>query len=307
METKKQSATLVVLAAGMGSRYGGLKQMDAFGPNGENIIDYSIYDAIQAGFDKVVFVIREAFREQFVEFFSGKFHDKIQVEFVAQELDKLPDGYSVPEHREKPWGTGHAVLVAKDVVSAPFAVINADDFYGRDAYFKIKEFFSAAEDHGPDYCVVGYYLRNTLSDHGTVNRGVCHVDDQLRLQSVDEIVKIGRNEAGIITYPGDGAGIYTLQEDSMVSMNIWGFLPSYFDYAEEAFCAFLDKRADEPKSELYIPAVVDGLIRGKTLDVHVLPSDSAWFGVTYKEDKPHVLRQINELIDQGIYPARLWE
>ncbi|MDX1476384.1 MAG: sugar phosphate nucleotidyltransferase [Saprospiraceae bacterium] len=306
MKTQGQALTLVVLAAGMGSRYGGLKQMDAFGPNGENIIDYSIYDAIQAGFDKVVFVIREAFRTEFTAFFSGKFDHLIDVAFVTQELDDLPEGYQVPAGREKPWGTGHAVLVAREAVETPFAVINADDFYGRDAYFQIRDFFRGDTQHGDDYCVVGYYLRNTLSDHGTVNRGVCHVDDAMRLQAVEEVVKIRRNDTGSIVYPGGNGREGTLSEDTIVSMNIWGFLPSYFDHADQAFRAFLDTRIEEPKSELYIPTIVDALIRNQVLNVHVLPSESSWFGVTYQEDKPFVLRQINRLIAEGVYPQKLW-
>ncbi|MDX1408501.1 MAG: nucleotidyltransferase, partial [Saprospiraceae bacterium] len=258
----------------------------------------------QAGFGKVVFVIREAFRAEFVEFFSGKFEHLIDIDFVAQELDDLPTGYHVPAGREKPWGTGHAVLVTQDAVNTPFAVINADDFYGRDAYFKIRDFFQGG-GHGADYCVVGYYLRNTLSDHGTVNRGVCRVDDTMHLQSVDEIVQISRNRTGVIVYPGNGGG--TLAEQTIVSMNIWGFLPSFYTHAEQAFRQFLDERIDEPKSELYIPTIVDGLIRNRVLNVHVLPSESSWFGVTYKEDKPHVLNQINALIAQGEYPANLWD
>ncbi len=297
--------TLVVLAAGMGSRYGGLKQMDSFGPNGENIIDYSIYDAILAGFGKVVFVIREKFREDFEAFFSGKFDHLIEVEYIAQELDMLPEGYTLPDTREKPWGTGHAVLVAKDVVSTPFAVINADDFYGREAYMRIREYFDRP-DMNEDYCVVGYYLKNTLSDHGNVNRGICYVDDASNLQKVEELINIERDENGVIGCMVDGEN-RVLQEDTVVSMNIWGFLPSYFDHAEEAFKLFLDERIHEPKSELYIPKVVDDLIIDKVLNVKVLQSDSSWFGVTYQDDKPHVSDQINKLIENGTYPENLWK
>ncbi|RLD21170.1 MAG: nucleotidyltransferase [Bacteroidetes bacterium] len=296
--------TLVVLAAGMGSRYGGLKQMDAFGPNGENIIDYSIYDAILAGFDKVVFVIREKFRTDFEAFFSGKFDHLIDVKYVAQELDMLPEGYALPATREKPWGTGHAVLVARELVDAPFAVINADDFYGREAYVRIREFFDRS-DMNDDYCVVGYYLKNTLSDHGSVNRGICYVDNAGNLQKVEELVNIGRDADGVIGCVAEGKD-RTLEEDTVVSMNIWGFLPSYFDHAEEAFKAFLDERIEEPKSELYIPKIVDDLIIANTLDVKVLQNDASWFGVTYQEDKPHVSDQINKLIADGTYPVDLW-
>jgi dTDP-glucose pyrophosphorylase len=294
--------TLVVLAAGMGSRYGGLKQMDAFGPHGENIIDYSIYDAILAGFGKVVFVIHREFEDEFRRFFSGKFEQRIEVDYVCQELDVLPDGYTVPEGREKPWGTGHAVWVVKDVVVGPFAVINADDYYGRDAYHKLSEFFSDSVNDNGDYCVVGYRLRNTLSDHGTVNRGVCHVDDKMYLEGVEEIVKIGRTEDGVIRYPDGG----TLTDETLVSMNIWGFLPSYFVHAETQLRAFLDAHAGTPTSELYIPSIVDQLISEDVLKVKVLPSGSSWFGVTYKEDKPFVMEQINQLIADGVYPENLW-
>ncbi len=299
-----EKPTLVVLAAGMGSRYGGLKQMDSFGPNGENIIDYSIYDAILAGFGKIVFVIREKFRADFESFFSGKFDHLIEVEYVAQELDLLPEGFSLPADREKPWGTGHAVLIARNLVRTPFAVINADDFYGRDAYMQIKEFFDRP-DAGHDYCVVGYYLKNTLSDHGAVNRGVCYVDDENNLQKVEELVNIARKSDGGIACEVDGE-IRILEEDTVVSMNIWGFLPSYFDFAEEAFKVFLTDRMHEPKSELYIPKVIDDLIDSKALNVRVLQSDSNWFGVTYQADKPHVSDQISKLIENGTYPSRLW-
>ena len=298
--------TLVVLAAGMGSRYGGLKQMDAFGPNGENLIDYSIYDAIQAGFKKVVFVIREAFREDFEEFFSGKFDHLVEVAYVAQELHMLPDGYELPADREKPWGTGHAVLVAKEAVDGPFAVINADDFYGRDAYQRLYEFFTRP-DANEDYCVVGYFLQNTLSDYGTVNRGVCFVDEASNLERVEEIIKIGRQADGVIRYPKEDGGEGVLTDDTIVSMNIWGFLPSYFDYAEAAFREFLDERIKEPKSELYIPAVIDKLIDDKSLAVRVIPNESSWFGVTYRDDKPFVTAQIDNLINSGVYPRDLWD
>jgi dTDP-glucose pyrophosphorylase len=302
--SKEVSPTLVVLAAGMGSRYGGLKQMDSFGPHGENIIDYSIYDAILAGFTKVVFVIREQFRADFVEFFGGKFDHLVEVEYVSQELGVLPDGYVAPPGREKPWGTGHAVLVTEHAVHTPFAVINADDFYGRDAYFKIASFFHD-DPAGRDYCVVGYYLRNTLSDHGTVNRGVCHVDENMTLEKVEEITKIARDKDGMIRYPFE-SGHGTLADDTMVSMNIWGFRPSYFAYAEAEFRKFLDNLTPGARQELYIPTIIDTLIRSKTLDVKVLPSDSEWFGVTYQEDKPFVSEQIQRLVDTEEYPSPLW-
>lgn len=295
-------ATLIVLAAGMGSRYGGLKQMDAFGPNGETIIDYSIYDAIQAGFTKVVFVIRESFRDAFEKAFKEKFGDKIEVAFVTQELDKLPDGMTCPEGREKPWGTGHAVYVAKDEIDGPFAVINADDYYGQDSYKVLMDFFNSGKQ---DYAVVAYSLVNTLSDHGTVNRGVCYADDAKNLQKVVECTKIEREADGVIRYP-DGDNKLELTEDTLVSMNMWAFHPSYFDYAHKGLVEFLKERAHEAKSEYYIPALVDDLIQNKVLDVNVLHTDSQWFGVTYQEDKPVVVEKLNALIADGAYPQNLW-
>ena len=296
---------LVVLAAGMGSRYGGLKQMDSFGPNGENIIDYSIYDAIRAGFGSVVFIIREQFRAEFEEFFSGKFDDVLDVHFVSQELDKLPSGYTVPDGRVKPWGTAHAVLMAKDVVDVPFGVINADDFYGRDAFYTLANALKAMQSTG-EYCVVGYYLKNTLSEHGTVNRGVCKADTNGYLIDVEEIRKIGREKDGTITYPGENGQGGTLAEDTLVSMNMWGFLPDYFDICERHFRQFLDDHAQTEGSEYYIPTLVDYLIEHNMKQVRVLSSTSHWFGVTYKEDKDAVMDKLNALIQSGEYPEKIW-
>ena len=297
---------LVVLAAGMGSRYGGLKQMDGFGPNGENIIDYSVYDAIRAGFGKVVFIVREHFINDFKEFFSGKFDDLIEVEYVTQELDKLPEGYTVPEGREKPWGTAHAVMMAAEVVHEPFVVINADDFYGRDSYERVAQYFAQLEESGDDeFAVVGYRLRNTLSDHGTVNRGVCYADADGFLEKVVECVKIARKDDGTITYPTDQGPAY-LEEETLVSMNMWGFLPSFFERTADSFRRFLDAHGHVLKSEFYIPSAIDEMINNRTMQVRVISSDSEWFGVTYKEDKPFVMARITELIKQGVYPADLW-
>lgn len=299
-------ASLLVLAAGMGSRYGGLKQMDAFGPNGETIIDYSIYDAIDAGFTKVVFVIRESFKEAFVGAFSKKFQDKIEVAFVTQELDKLPLGLQYPDTREKPWGTGHAVYVAKDEIDGPFAVINADDYYGQRAYKVLIDFFKKQMDEGKeDYAVVAYRLHNTLSDHGTVNRGVCYADDQGNLEKVVERTKIERHNDGIIRFPHNNHS-HELEENTLVSMNMWAFYPSYFEYAAEALNSFIKERSTEEKSEFYIPALVDELIQNDVLDVKVLDTDSQWFGVTYQEDKPIVIEKLNKLIESGAYPKELW-
>lgn len=294
--------TLLVLAAGMGSRYGGLKQMDEFGPGGESIIDYSIYDAIRAGFGKVVFVVRNEFLPAFKEKYQCKFGDKIEVVYVAQEVDMLPKGFALATDREKPWGTAHAVWVAKDVINEPFAVINADDFYGRDAFEKMADFL--ATDKSTDYCMVAYYLQNTLSQHGTVNRGVCSASDHY-LISVTECVKIGVDENGLISYPS-ADGQVVLSANALVSMNFWGFKPSYFNYAEEGFGEFLIENKDNPKAEYFIPLLIDKLISDGELRTKVLETDATWFGVTYPEDKPGVIEKLNKLIEQGEYPNKLW-
>lgn len=296
--------SLVVLAAGMGSRYGSLKQMDAFGPNGESILDYSIYDAIQAGFDKVIFVIRESFKDAFKDFFSGKFDDQIEVVYVTQELDKLPDGYICPDTREKPWGTGHAVMMAKDHIDDYFGVINADDFYGKEAYQTLAEFFNANENN--DFSLVAYKIKNTLSDHGTVNRGVCVVDDLDNLIRVDETLKISRKEHGGIAYPIDEDTDGSLDEETLVSMNLWGFNKTYMNESVASFSSFLDKNISIPRSEFYLSLVTDDLVADGKLNVKVLKSDAMWFGVTYKEDKPIVMDKINDLLQRGVYPKNLW-
>ena len=299
--------TLLVLAAGMGSRYGGLKQMDAFGPSGETIIDYSIYDAINAGFGKVVFIIRESFRSDFQAFFKGKFEDKIEIEYVAQDLHNLPDGYAVPEGREKPWGTGHAVWVAKDVINEPFAVINADDYYGQESYQTLVDFFNELpSDEKNIYALVGYYLKNNLSDHGTVNRGVCSSDNDGNLTTIVECTKIKRDDDNIVRYPISDDESAVIAEDALVSMNMFGFLPSYFEYCEASFKNFLDTQIDVPKSEFYIPTLLDELIKSNTIKVNVLSSVANWFGVTYKDDKPIVIEKLNKLIEEGVYPKKLW-
>lgn len=296
--------TLLVLAAGMGSRYGGLKQMDAFGPNGEAIIDYSIYDAIQAGFGKVVFIIREHFYDVFKEQFDNRIGDKIELEYVTQELNNLPDGLTYPKTREKPWGTAHAVQVAKDVIDGPFAVINADDFYGRDAYTTVAKYLT--EDTTDNYSIVGYYLKNTLSDHGHVNRGVCNADEDGNLISIKECTKIARNEDGTITYPSDEGTPVELQDNDLVSMNMMGFKPSYFEHCEQMLVDFIMERGHEEKSELYIPKILDTLIKKGVLNVNVLETNANWFGVTYPDDKPMVVDKLNALINKGEYPTNLW-
>lgn len=295
--------TLVILAAGMGSRYGKLKQMDAFGPNGETIIDYSIYDAIQAGFGKVVFVIRESFREEFERVFTKKFADKVDIAFVTQELNNIPEGYETHPERQKPWGTAHAVWVAHTEVDGPFAVINADDYYGQEAYSVLVDYFNQSTDE--NYAVVGYKLKNTLSDHGTVNRGVCYSDEDNNLTKVVECVAIKRKEDGSVTYP-DGEGESELDENALVSMNMWAFKPSYFDYFHDGFGQFLEEKGMILKSEYFIPIIIDDLINSGTLEVKVLETDSDWFGVTYIEDKPIVQEKLQALIDNGVYPKNLF-
>lgn len=296
--------TLLVLAAGMGSRYGGLKQMDAFGPNGETIIDYSIYDAINAGFTKIVFIIRESFKTEFSRQFSGKYGGKIKVEFVTQELSDTPVEINMHDDREKPWGTAHAVWVAHNVIEGPFVVINGDDYYGETAFKDIAGFFEMNDDS--EFGVMGYYLKNTLSDHGTVNRGVCYSDEAGNLTKVVECTKISRDNDGIIRYP-DGDVVKVLEEDTLVSMNLWAFTPLYFSATKKYFTEFLHERGNELKSEFYIPDVIDKMIKAKEVKVKILPTNSNWFGVTYQEDKPFVIKELNDLIAKGIYPEKLWK
>lgn len=300
--------TLVVLAAGMGSRYGSLKQMDGVGPNNEAIIDYSIYDALQAGFGKVVFVIRHQFEQEFKEVFSKEhFGGKIDVEFVFQELDYLPEGFSVPQGRVKPWGTCHAVMMAAPVVDGPFAVINADDFYGREAYMVLADYLRQVEGTQGNYSMVGYNLRNTLSDYGTVSRGECTVDDAQNLVSIVERTAIERKDSGVVIYK-DELGEHPIDQDTTVSMNLFGFTPDFFTKSEELFKEFLSNREnmENPKAEFFIPLCVNTLITQKRVTLKVLTSQAKWFGVTYKEDRKEVVERIAQLIDNGIYPSKLW-
>ncbi len=296
--------TLLILAAGMGSRYGGLKQMDELGPNGEAIIDYSVFDAIRAGFGKVVFVIRESFADAFKERFEPSLKGKIETEYVFQNLEDLPEGFSVPEGREKPWGTGHAMLMAKDVIKEPFAVVNADDFYGQEAYELAIKFIN---EHPADdeYAMIGYPLRNTLSEFGTVSRGVCNTSDKGYLQTIVERTKIGWEGKEIFFYEGDEKT--KLNGNDPVSMNFWVFKPSFFGHMETSFREFLKKKGHEMKSEFFFNITTDELIRAKKASTLVIDTDSNWFGVTYQEDKPMVQNSINKLIEEGKYPARLWK
>jgi len=296
--------TLLILAAGMGSRFGGLKQVEPVGPSGEAIIDYSIFDAIKAGFGKVLFVIRESFADAFKEKFDPILKGKIDVEYVFQELVNLPEGFSLPESREKPWGTAHAILVAKNVINEPFCALNADDFYGYNAYKVMAEFLIQSADP-TEYSMVGYKLSHTLSDYGSVSRGICDVDENDLLRKIVETTKILKRDGKIISIEPDGSE-KELTGNESASMNIWGFKPSVFPILEEKFTDFLKNHINEPKSEIYIPSVVFDMIQEKKATVKVLKADSPWFGVTYKEDKPRVVAKINKLIEQGEYPKKLY-
>jgi dTDP-glucose pyrophosphorylase len=296
--------TLVILAAGMGSRYGGLKQVDGVGPHEEAIIEFSIYDAIRAGFGKVVFIIRKDIEAAVREKFAGKFDDKITVDYVFQEMDSfVPDDID-PGYREKPWGTAHAMLVAKPAVQEPFAVINADDYYGVEAFRTIRDFLTT--DCAPDHqAMVGYILRNTMSDHGTVNRGVATADAEGNLTNVVERLKIAKRD-GQATYLDDDGNPQPVDIDSIVSMNFWGFHPAIFDRAEKMFHQFVRDTAGQPKAEFLIPELVDAMIREGAGRCSVLTSNDKWYGVTYQEDKPMVVDAFKKLVADGVYPERLW-
>ena len=290
--------TLLVLAAGMGSRYGSLKQMDGVGPNGEAIIDYSVYDAIRAGFGKVVFVIRHSFAADFKEVFNvERFGGRIAVEYVYQELDCLPEGFELPAERQKPWGTNHAVMMAADVINEPFAVINADDFYGRNSYEVIGQYLSQLVGSEGKYCMVGYEVSKTLSENGTVSRGVCTVDADGNLTSMVERTKIERVNGTIVFH--DNGDDEPLAENTPVSMNLFGFTPDYFAHSESYFKEFLVANIENLKSEFFIPLMVNKVISEGTATMRVLSTASNWFGVTYKEDKPQLMQKIEELIAAG--------
>jgi len=293
--------TLLVLAAGLGSRYGGLKQMDGVGPNGEIIMDYSIHDAIRAGFGKVVFVIRRSFADEFKQRInSSHFDGRIEVEYVYQELDKLPEGFTVPEGREKPWGTNHAILMAKEVIHEPFAIINADDFYGRDAFAVMAKHLQTLDGTRGKYCMVGYRLENTLSENGTVSRGVCETDAQWLLVGMTERTSIGRTDNGIEYKDADGT-LHPLDADTTVSMNLFGFTPDYFAESEKLFVEFLKEHGQELKSEYYIPFAVNTFIHSGYATMTVLKTSAQWFGVTYKEDRPSVVERLKRLHEAGVY------
>ena len=299
--------TLLVLAAGMGSRYGSLKQMDGLGPSGESIIDYSIYDAIRAGFGKIVFVIRHSFAEPFKAMYNAeKFGGRVAVEYVYQELDYLPEGYTVPEGREKPWGTNHAVMMAAPVIHEPFAVINGDDYYGPESFKSMADFLCSVEKEHDRYAMVGYRLENTLSDFGGVSRGVCETDENGFLKTITERFKIERKGDRVIHVVDEKE--LPLPAGCPVSMNFWGFTPDYFKHSEHLFRCFLDAPESKTnlKAEFFIPYVVDHLIQSGRSTFKVIDCDAKWFGVTYKEDRPFVVEKLRSLCDAGLYPHNLW-
>lgn len=296
--------SLLILAAGMASRYGGMKQIEAFGPDGETIMDYSIYDAIRAGFGKVVFVIREEFAEQFKAIFEPKLKGKIETAYVYQHLDAHLDGYPRLSTRTKPWGTAHAVLCSEDSIAEPFAVINADDFYGRDAFEKAYSFLTDGCTER-NYAIIGYQLKQTLSNHGTVNRGVCSVNDAGNLTGVVERLNIAEQGGEILAE--DGLEPKLLSYNTIVSMNFWCFHPSVFKYSSVLFQEFLKERGTEEKSEFFIPLVADRFMNETDGKVEVIPTSAIWFGVTYKEDAPAVKDAIETLLNTGEYPAGLWK
>ena len=295
--------TLLILAAGMASRYGSMKQIDGFGPNGETIIDYSIYDAINAGFGKVVFIIKEEFEENFKSIFEPKLNGRIETDYVFQNFDLKQFGIEEEIYREKPWGTAHAILAARNAVKEPFCVINADDFYGFDAFKKMVDFLKD-EASGSNYSIIGYQIGKTLSDFGAVSRGVCKVDDAGNLKEIVERTKVFK-ENDVIVYEEDDKK-YPLDFETPVSMNFWGFTPAVFKTTEELFKEFAMANKDKPKAEFFIPLIGENLVKSNTATFKVVPTSNQWFGVTYKEDKPFVQASIDQLIKDGAYPEKLW-
>lgn len=297
--------TLLILAAGMGSRYGGLKQIDKIGPAGEAIIDYSIYDAIRAGFGKVVLVIRQELEADFREFFGTRLEGKIDLKYVYQELDNLPDGIEAPPDRKKPWGTAHAVLVADEAIAEPFMAINADDFYGREAYKTVADYFETNPDH-TKHCMVGYQLQRTLSEHGTVSRGVCNCSADLLLKSITEVTNIEKRKDEI-GFEDAEKGWTKLDGQTYVSMNAWGFYPGIFQIFKNGFSQFIQKAKDDPKAEYYIAKPLVEMMEQQLGSIQILQSAAQWFGVTYRDDKTSVKEKIDQLIAAGVYPDNLWK
>jgi len=300
------SPTLLILAAGIGSRYGGLKQADGVGPSGEAILDYSIFDAIRAGFGKVVFVIRKDIEADMKPIFFDKWSKKIELDYVFQEVNNLPGDFQSPAKRTKPWGTGHAIWVARDKVREPFCVINADDFYGRGAYQLASAFQSNLDNLiNSRYCLIGYVLKNTLSDHGFVSRAECRIDENGMLSYVKERTKIKR-EGQLVFFEDDNGARMGIDENTIVSMNMWGFMPSLFDYLEEGLIKFLEENSSSLKAEFFLPSLIDDLIRNGKVEVPVLSTEEKWFGMTYQEDREMVSGKLAELVHQGVYPTPIW-
>ncbi len=302
-----QQPTLLILAAGMGSRYGGLKQIDPLGPNGETIIDYSIYDAIKAGFGKIIFVIRKSIEEDFKQLVYNKYKQHIKVDYVLQELNNLPFGFQCPNERSKPWGTGHAILMAKDKIDTFFAVINGDDFYGRHAFQTMANYLTSLSltKNSHSYSMVAYALSHTLSENGSVSRGICTENNEHFLVQIKEFTKIQKIENKIVNSNADGS-LEQLDPDTPVSMNFWGFHPSLFQHLEELFILFLEKNIDNPKAEFYIPFAIDDLIKANKINVKILRTKSEWFGVTYYEDRKKVIDTFQHFLKKGVYPLSLW-
>jgi dTDP-glucose pyrophosphorylase len=299
--------TLLILAAGMGSRYGGLKQIDKLGPGGETIIDYSIYDALHAGFDKIVFVIRKSIEAEFQEIVIEKFKGKIEVDYVLQEIEHIPSRFKLSVPREKPWGTAHAILMAKDKIHDFFAVINGDDFYGKNSFLVLSHYLNTLSlSNTKTYAMVAYRLGNTLSDNGTVSRGICTVNKKQYLEKIVEHTKLNRNGDKIINRYADMSQT-ELSPSTLVSMNFWGFHPSIFGHIEDLFIDFLQKHIHNPASEFYIPFVIDNLIQQEKIEVKVLQTTSQWYGITYQEDRQHVIDKFNEMVQSNIYPPILWK
>ncbi|MBD3343434.1 MAG: nucleotidyltransferase [Chitinivibrionales bacterium] len=301
--------TLIIMAAGIGNRYGGLKQIDPIGPGGETLLDYSSFDAIRAGFGKIVFIIRKDFESRFRDRIGKNVEKNIDTQYVFQEFDRgMPQGFVSPPERTKPWGTGHALLVCKDAVTTPFAAINADDYYGQTSYVSLKEYLEQARDteSAYDYCAIGYELQNTLSDYGHVTRGVCEITQDYYLTRIRELKKIQRfdNEVKYETENGEWHG---LDPKSVTSMNMWGFTLSFFDELESRFAAFLEKNGKEMKAEFLVPEIVGNLIKEKKAAVKIIPTEEKWFGLTYGEDKPRVQEHMRKLLDEGVYPEKLWK
>lgn len=297
--------TLVILAAGMGSRYGGLKQVDALGPKGETIIDYSVYDAIRAGFGRVVFVIRKSIEKEFLEVFTNRFDSNVKVEYTFQELDMLPQGFKVPDGREKPWGTAHAVWVTRHLINEPFAVINADDFYGFDTFRVMAQELSKPNLDRGSYFMVGYKLGSTLSEQGAVSRGICSTDENNFLLDVVERTHIERIN-GEVKYKDENGNLVKVDENVPVSMNFWGFIPDFFSYTERVMTEFFSNQLGNAKAEFYIPTVVNRAIKEGVARCKVLPTSAEWFGVTYPGDRPMVVSRLKDLAEKGEYPSPLW-